>query len=153
MHNFICCSIIVLTKYSNLIVRSCKTVNLSWWYLFFCHLFLVPETLPDPKVVRINGRKDINVTWNAIIPDHTKGEGYVYRYDIRYYQFDDVDNSIVVEGKNTTEYRIMGVGENVEYTVQVRVVVINSTEPTLTFQFGTWGGKQLQKPIGEMLYM
>jgi len=113
-------------------------------------LFLVPEKLPDPKIVRSNDGKDIDVTWDAIIPNRTKGEGYVYRYDIRYYQF-DVSSSIEVEGKNTTHYKIMDVGENTKYTVQVRVVVINSTEPTLTYQFGTWGGEQIpQEAISEL---
>ena len=102
---------------------------------------------------RSNNGKDIDVTWSIVTPDLTAGEGYVYRYDIRYYQFDDVSNSIVVEGENETSYKIQDVDEKAEYTVQVRAVVISSTEPTLTFELGEWSGPLIQRPIGELMYI
>ena len=102
---------------------------------------------------RSNNGKDIDVTWSIVTPDLTAGEGYVYRYDIRYYQFDDVSNSIVVEGKNETSYKIQDVDEKAEYTVQVRAVVISSTEPTLTFEPGEWSGPLIQRSIGESMYI
>ena len=100
-------------------------------------------------VNRTNNGKDIDVTWNTIIPNRTAGEGYVYRYDVRYYQYEDVGNSIVVPVGTVTQYKIQGVDEDTEYTVQVRVVVLKSTEPTQTFEFGEWGGVLVPKPVGE----
>lgn len=111
---------------------------------------LVPGGLPIPIASRSNNGTDIDVTWNAIVPNRTNGEGYVFRYDIRYFQYDDDINSITLAGGNTTTYKIEGVSKDTEYTVQVRVVVINSTEPRLTFQMGDWGGKLVPKPIGEL---
>ena len=42
-----------------------------------------------PSYNRSNGGKDIDVTWNVITPNRTLREGYVFRYDIRYFQYDD----------------------------------------------------------------
>ena len=117
----------------------------------FCCLSLVPKELPIPLLNRTNNGKDIDVVWNPISPNRTAGEGYVHRYDIRYYQYEDVDNSIVVSVDNVTQYKIQGVDEDTEYTVQVRVVVLKSTEPTQTFEFGEWGGILVPKPVGEFI--
>ena len=100
-------------------------------------------------VNRTNDGKDIDVVWNLITPNHTAGEGSVYRYDIRYYRYEDVGNSNVVSVGTNTQYKIQGVDEDTEYTVQVRVVVLKSIEPTQTFEFGEWGGVLVPKPVGE----
>ena len=111
---------------------------------------LVPEELPIPSYNRSNGGKDIDVTWNVITPNRTLREGYVFRYDIRYFQYDDVSIGIVVEAGNVTKYKIEGVDEDAEYSVQVRVVVLSSTEPRLTFEYGTWSGGLLRKPVSKL---
>ena len=112
-------------------------------------ILVVPKELPIPEVSRSNGGADIDVTWNSIAPNRDEGEGYVFRYDIRYFQYAAVTNGIVVKGGNVTSFKIEGVDEDADYSVQVRVVVINSTEPMLTFEYGGWSGKLIQKPIGE----
>ena len=111
---------------------------------------LVPKELPVPVFNRSNGGKDIDVTWNVITPNRASQEGYVFRYDIRYFQYDDQINDIVVQVGNVTKYKIEGVDEDAEYSVQVRVVVLKSTEPKLTFQYGTWGGGLIRKPVSKL---
>ena len=89
--------------------------------------------------------------WNVITPNRTLGEGYVFRYDIRYFQYDDYNNStVMIATGNVTEYKIQGIDEDTEYSVQVRVVVLKSTEPTLTFEYGLWGGEVISKPTGKL---
>ena len=111
---------------------------------------LVPEELPVPSYNRSNDGKDIDVMWNAIIPNRTLGEGYVFRYDIRYFKYDDLSNDIVVPVGNVTKYKIQNVDEGTEYSVQVRVVVLNSTEPRLTFDYSIWSGDLITAPIGKL---
>ena len=111
---------------------------------------LVPEEIPIPSYNRSNGGKYIDVTWNVITPNRVLREGYVFRYDIRYFQYDDVSNSIVVQVGNLTEYKIEGVDKDIGYSVQVRVVVLSSTEPRLTFEYGVWGGGLIRKPVSKL---
>ena len=106
--------------------------------------------LPVPSYNRSNDGKDIDVTWNVIIPNRALREGYVFRYDIRYFQYDDMSNDIVVPVGNVTKYKIQNVDEDTEYSVQVRVVVLKSTEPRLTFEYGTWSGDLITEPIGKL---
>ena len=100
-------------------------------------------------VNRTNNGKDIDVMWNPITPNLTAGEGNVHRYDVRYFQYENVGNSIVVMVGTSTQHKIEGVDEDAGYTVQVRVVVLKSIEPTQTFEFGEWGGLLVPKPVGE----
>ena len=113
---------------------------------------LVPKELPVPSYNRSNDGKDIDVTWNVVIPNHTLQEGYVFRYDICYFQYDDDGNStVVIPAGNVTEYKIQGVDEDTEYSVQVRVVILNSTESTLTFQYANYK-KDSYKCLGKIVY-
>ena len=111
---------------------------------------LVPGELPVPSYNRSNDGKDIDVMWNVIIPNRTLGEGYVFQYDIRYFKYDDLSNGIVVPVGNVTKYKIQNVDEGTEYSVQVRVVVLKSTEPRLTFEYGIWSGDLITEPIGKL---
>ena len=56
----------------------------------------------------------------------------------------------MVQVGNVTKYKIEGVEKDTEYSVQVRVVVLSSTEPRLTFEYGVWGGGVISEPTGKL---
>ena len=52
---------------------------------------------------------------------------------------------------NVTEYKIQGVDEDTDYSVQVWVVILNSTESTLTFEYANYK-KGSYKCLGKIVY-
>ena len=102
-------------------------------------------------VNRTNNGKDLYVMWDHVTPNLTAGEAYVYSYEIRYYRYNDVNNSYKVPVKNVTHHLIEGVDEDVQYIVEVRAAVLKSIEPTL-LEYGEWSETPTPKQIGKKYY-
>ena len=84
--------------------------------------------------------------WNTIVPNRDQGEGYVYRYDIRYYECGEKDNAIIIDGghppamSDQQMMTIPNVDPDSDYSVQVRVIVLIQSEPDVRFGVGRWSG-------------
>jgi len=86
------------------------------------------------------------VRWNTIVPNRDQGEEEVHRYDIRYYECGEEDNALIIDGPHppaTSNQQLMiipNLNPDIEYSVQVRVVVLIQSKPSIKFGVGRWSG-------------
>ena len=104
-------------------------------------MFVAPTHAPEKNsVFRTVDNKALNISWSAIIPNHTKGEGDMFGYEIEY-RNKKTDNATVMEHVYGTWVYIEGLyGEGV-YEVHVRcVVMVQSISLPTKFEKGPWSG-------------
>ena len=90
------------------------------------------------SVLRYNDDTTMNISWNAIIPNHTNGEGNMFRYDIEY-RSKEVNTSTMEQVFSTSVY-IEGLYSKGVYEVRVRCVVLTQKKPMLMYESGPWSG-------------
>lgn len=100
---------------------------------------IVPNHAPKlVSVLRTNDNKTLKISWSAIIPNHTNGEGDVVGYEIEY-RNKKIDSAIVIERVLSTPVYIEGLSSEGIYEVRVRCMVMTQSVPLRTmYEKGPW---------------
>ena len=107
--------------------------------MFLCILVLAPNDAPkDISIIRTDDNKALNISWSPITPDHSKGQGDMFGYEIEY-RNKKVENATVMEHVYATWVYIEGLNSEGAYEVHVRCVVMVQSIPLPTeFERGPW---------------
>lgn len=101
-------------------------------------LIVAPNYAPTLTVVRYDDNKVLSVSWNPVIPDHRKGEGNMFGYEIEY-RNKKIVNATVLEQVLGTSVQIEGLYSEGVYEVHVRCVVVVQSLPLSTeYERGPW---------------
>ena len=105
----------------------------------YINLPAAPDYAPTLiHVWRSHDDKALNVSWAAIIPDHSKGEGDIFDYEIEY-RNKKIDNAAVLEQVSGTWVYIEGLYSKGVYEVRVRcIVMVQSIPMAMEYEKGPW---------------
>ena len=109
------------------------------YLLDYLCIYLAPDRVPEKiTVVRISNNEALNISWIAITPNHSRGEGDMFGYEIEY-RNKKVDNAILMEYVSNNWAFIEGLYSKGAYEVRVRCVVMVQSMPLPTkFENGPW---------------
>lgn len=100
--------------------------------------------------MRTDDFKALKISWDPIIPDHTKGEGDIFSYEVEY-RNKKIRNAIVSEQVFGNSAYIEGLYFVGVYEVRVRCVVIVQSIPLPTLymkgRWSDWVESRGQEPV------
>ena len=128
-----------MISYQSLLL-STTVFNDSSKHLFvYWFVFVAPNNSPKIiSVLRTDNNKALNISWSAIIPNHSRGEGDMFGYEIEY-RNKKIDNATIMEHVYGTWVYIEGLNGEGAYEFHVRCVVMVQSIPLPTkFERGPW---------------
>ena len=120
-------------------------MHLHLYVLYFLYIGLLVAPKNPPKlisVLRVDDNKALNISWDAIIPNRSKGEGDIFDYEIQYRNIIQYRNKKILlatatEQVSGTWVYIDGLYFKGVYEVRVRCVVIVQSVPLDTMYEGS----------------
>ena len=114
-------------------------VNENVLYYLCIDLPVAPNYPPDHiSVIRVDNNTALNISWDPIIPDHSKGEGDIFDYEIQY-RNKKIPLAMATEQVSGTWVYIDGLYFKGVYEVRIRCVVMNQSIPLTTdYERGPW---------------
>lgn len=102
-------------------------------------LLVAPNYSPNlTSVLRVNNNTALNISWDPIIPDHSKGEGDIFDYEIQY-RNKKIPLAKATEQVSGTWVYIDGLYSKGVYEVRIRCVVMKQSIPLTTdYEGGPW---------------
>jgi len=100
---------------------------------------IAPKNPPKSVIVsRYDGDKIMDISWDAIVPDHTNGEGDIISYEIEY-RNKNISKATTLEQVPNSPVNIEGLYPEGVYEVHVRCVVMIQSIPLPTeYEMGPW---------------
>ena len=111
------------------------------YVLYFLCIDLLIAPKYSPKLIsylRVDDNKALNISWEAIIPDRSKGEGDIFNYEIEYSN-KKIPLVMTKERVSGTWVYIDGLYFRGVYKFHIRCVVIIQSVPLVTmYEEGPW---------------